>query len=132
LLQLKDNDWTILLRTLGHCMEVQNEARELSKRLKTRVYIYLGEGTSGAEEYELFENGESMEKATDCEGITFESKLRKQPKFDTKTFPDPVLADDGIYLPCCQVEDDGYDVKLALKRLEPASVARADFISLRD
>lgn len=132
LLQLKDNDWTILLRELGRCLEIENEGRELSKRLNARVYTYMAEGTSGAEDYQLFENGDPIERATSCEGITFESKVRQQPKFDEDTFPDPVFADDGIYLPCCCPETDGYDIKLILKRLEPASVARADFVSLLD
>lgn len=132
LLQLKDSDWTILYRALGYCVEVETEASELSKRLNTRVYTYLANDTSGGEGYELFENGQSIERADDCDGITFESQLRKQPKFDLKTFPDPVFADDGIYLPCCIPETDGYDIKLILKRLEPTSVARADFISLQD
>jgi hypothetical protein len=132
LLQLKESDWTILLRALGRCLEVENEGRELSKQLNARVYAYMAEGTSGAEDYQLFENGEPIEHATQCEGITFESKTRAQPKFDEDTFPDPVFADDGIYLPCCYPKTDGYDIKLILKRLEPASVARADFISLLD
>lgn len=130
LLQLKDSDWTILLRALGFCLEIQNETRELSKKLNARVYTYMAEDTSGAEGYELFEKGESMETAIHCDGMKFESKLRKQPKFDKKIFPDPIFADDGIYLPCCHVEDDGYGIKLVLKRIDPAGVARADFVSL--
>jgi ankyrin repeat protein len=132
LLQLKDSPWTILLRSLGFYAEIDQEARVLSQRLGTRVYSYQAEDTSGAEDYELFENGESLEKATQCEGLTFTSKLRPQPQFTDQSFPDPVFAAEKIYLPACFPESDGYNIKLVLKALMPSDVARADFIVILD
>ncbi len=135
--QLKDSAWTVILRSLGFLraddMEgIANEARELSKQLKTRAYTYMAEDTSGAEGYEVFEDGHTLEKAENGELMIFESKLRAQPKFDENIFPDPVFADEGIYLPSCYPESDGYDIKLVFEGLQRGDVARVDFMVLQD
>lgn len=130
LLQLKDSPWTILLRSLGSYVEMDQEMKELSKQLDTRVYTFMAEDKSGAEAYELFEDGEVAEKAIQCGEITFESRLRSRPQFEADKFPDPVLADENIYLPVCYPEDDGYNIKLVLKGLESSQVARTDFMAL--
>lgn len=111
---------------------VRSAARELSKKHNTRAYTYLGEDKSGAESYELFEKGESIEKATQCGEIEFESKLRARPEFSAESFPDPVISDEGIYLPACYPKDDGYDIKLVLERLQRGDVERVDFLALKE
>jgi len=137
LLQLKDSAWTIILRSLGWLDEegitdIEHEARELSSHLKTRTYTYLADDTSGAEAYQLYESGQLLEKACHCDGFTFESRLRKQPKFNSTLFPDPVFADEEVYLPACYPEDDGLAAKLVVEGLKPGDVARADYIVLSD
>jgi ankyrin repeat protein len=132
LLQLKGSAWTILLSALGFYETIKNEAQALTKQLKTRVFTYAAEDTSGAEGYELFENGELLESAFKADEFQFESKRRSQPQFDEKTFPDSVFAEEGIYLPACYPEDDGFDVKLVLKGLSPEDVIRADFVALKN
>jgi cytohesin len=132
LLQLKGSPWTILLCALGYYADIKKEAQALSKQLKTRAFTYAAEDTSGAEGYELFENGELVESAFKGDEFQFESKRRSQPQFDEKTFPDQIFAEEGIYLPACYPEDDGFDIKLVLKGLAPEDVARADFIGLKD
>jgi ankyrin repeat protein len=132
LLQLKDSPWTIVLRSLGSCVETDKEMKELSKQLDTRVYTFMAEDKSGAEAYDLFEKGDLAEKAIQCGEITFESRLRHKPQFDADKFPDPVFADENIYLPVCYPENDGYNIKLVLKGLESSQVARADFIGLEE
>jgi len=132
LLQLKDNAWTSILVSLGSLSEAQLQeaesvARQLSKKLATRAYTYLGADVSAAEGYELFEGGESREKATECEGIEFESKQRPRPKFEAGNFPEPVFANEGIFLPACYPKDDGFDVKLVLEGV-PKGEARADLM----
>jgi hypothetical protein len=92
----------------------------------------MAEDKSGAEAYDLFEKGELAEKAIQCGEITFESRLRPKPQFDADKFPDPVFADENIYLPVCYPENDGYNIKLVLKGLESSQVARADFIGLEE
>ena len=132
LLQLKGSHWTILLHALGYYAEIKKEAQALSKQLNTRVYTYAAEDTSGAEGYELFENGEFIESAFNGDEFQFESQRRSEPQFDEKTFPDQVFADEGIYLPACYPEDDGFDIKLVLKGLAPEDVMRADLVVLKD
>jgi len=137
LLQLKDSAWTVIFQTLGFLSEadvraVETAARELSERLKTRAYTYLAEDTSGAEEYELFEHGQSLEKATNCEKLEFSSKLRPRPDFNPELFPDPVFTDEGICLPACYPKDDGYDIKLVVEGFQRGDVARADFVALEE
>ena len=135
--QLKGSAWTAILYSLGFLDEsdvqaVERAARVLSTKLNTRACLYMGEDTSGAESYELFENGQSVEKATHCETIQFESKRRQQPQFVAESFPDPVFSDEGIYLPACHPKDDGYDIKLVLERLQRSDIVRADFLVLEE
>ena len=134
--QLEGSPWCIILRSLGFLRDVEcmrKEARELSKRLDTPSYIYMAHDVSGAEVYEHFEKGELLEEATHCDGsFEFKSKLRPQPAFDPELFPDPVFADEGIYLPACYLKDDGYEIKLVLEGLQRDDVFRADMIVLED
>src|SRR4051794_12693937 len=60
--QVKGNPWTIIFRSLQYVDERQMEgvvedAKELSARLSTRAISFLGEDTSGAIAYKLFEKG---------------------------------------------------------------------------
>jgi ankyrin repeat protein len=135
--QLKAHAWTMVLRSLGRLSledgeKIAEQARELSKRLKTRAYTYLAEDTSGAEAYELFEDGQSLEAVEKCEVTTFRSTFRSQPKFDDELFPDPILADEGIYLPACYPKDTGYEIKLVLEGVSRTDVLRADYMVLLD
>src|SRR6476620_11597288 len=53
--------------------------RKLSSQLKTRALTFLGEDTSGAIGYDLFENGKELEHADFIDGgewCNFRSKLR--------------------------------------------------------
>lgn len=136
-LQLKGSAWTVILYSLGFLREsdvqaVKSAAREFSKKLNARAYSYVGEDKSGAESYELFDNGESIEKVTHCGEIEFESKSRARPEFSAETFPDPVFSEEGIYLSACYPKDDGYDIKLVLERLQRGDVERVDFLALKD
>ncbi|HLX94467.1 MAG TPA: ankyrin repeat domain-containing protein [Verrucomicrobiae bacterium] len=135
LFQLKEHPWTIILRSLGRLSledmkAIADQARELSRLLKTRAYTYMAENASGAEGYEIFENGESLEEAEKCEHTKFRSNFRSQPKFDDELFPDPMLAEDGIYLPACYPKDSGYDIKLVIEGIQPGDVLRADYVVL--
>ena len=135
LFQLKDHPWTIILRSLGHLSledvkSIAGQARELSRLLKTRAYTYMAENASGAEGYEIFENGESLEEAEKCEHTKFRSNFRSQPEFDDELFPDPILAEDGIYLPVCYPKDSGYDIKLVIEGIQRGDVLRADYVVL--
>src|SRR4051812_32109395 len=66
--QVKDNPWAILFRSLlyvdeSHLDAVVEEAKEFSARLNTRSITFIGEDTSGANSYQLFEKGKSLEEA---------------------------------------------------------------------
>ncbi|MDB6121389.1 MAG: tankyrase-2-like isoform [Pedosphaera sp.] len=136
ILQLKNNPWSLVLRSLGWIGsdEIKNlprEALQLSKQLKTRVYTYMAEDTSSCEGYELFENGQSLEKADWMGELHFTSKTgRKAPKFG-EAFPDPLFANEGIYLPACWYEPDADATKLGLSGFGPEHVARLDYIALK-
>lgn len=134
-LQLKGSSWSLVLRSLGwvemeDLVGMPREAQELSARLKTRVYSYLAEDTSSASGYEMFENGQSLEKAEWGDDYHFESKLRRAKPKSQRQFPDPVFADEGIYLPPCWFESDGEVAKLGLEGISPDAVERVDFIEM--
>jgi hypothetical protein len=133
LLQLKDSAWTSILVALGNLSvelmrEAESLAREISRQLATRACTWGAENTSGAEDYEIFERGESVEKAIQDGTIKFESKQRPPPKFKAELFPEPVFANEGIRLPACYPKDDGYEIRLVLEGLQRDDVARADLL----
>ena len=58
--QIKDNPWTIVFRSLLYVDEegierAAEDAKELSGRLSTRAISFVGEDTSGANAYKLFD-----------------------------------------------------------------------------
>lgn len=133
--QLRDHDWTILLRTVGwlgteDITELPKDALALSKSLKTRVITYMSEDTSGCEAYEMFEQGKSIESAERMDDIKFKSVWRKKPRFGDN-FPEPVFTEIGIYLPECWMDHDGFETKLALGRIAADAVKRLDCFELK-
>jgi hypothetical protein len=133
--RLRGNAWTILLRTVGwlemeDIEQLPEDARELSAALKTRTVTYMAEDTSGCEGYELFKDGDSIEKADYMGEISFKSTWRKQPEFGDD-FPEPTFSQLGIYLPECWPDHDGDETKLVLGGIAPDAVERLDSFELK-
>jgi ankyrin repeat protein len=134
ILRLRGQAWTILLRTVGwlemeDIHQLPEDARQLSALLKTRVLTYMAEDTSSCEGYELFKDGDSIEKAEWMGKITFRSSWRQKPKFG-KDFPEPTFSELGIYLPECWLDSDGDEAKLVLGGIASADVERLDCFEL--
>jgi hypothetical protein len=67
-IQLAGEPWTVIVRTLGfvdieHLQGVVEDAHHVSKKLKTRAISFIGEDTSGAIGYSLFDRGKVQEEA---------------------------------------------------------------------
>src|SRR5947209_478910 len=65
--QVKNNPWTIVYRSIlyvdeAHMEATVEEAKEFSARLNTRAISFIGEDTSGANSFGLFEKGKAIEE----------------------------------------------------------------------
>jgi hypothetical protein len=138
--QVKDNAWTIIFRSLLYVDEdniesVNEEAKELSARLNTRAITFVGEDTSGSQAYKLFEKGKMLEEAeweVGGELYTFKSKLRKKPAIEAvgDEFADGLFSEQEIYIPCCYPKyEDGHSW-LAVEKISVDAVERVDLIDL--
>jgi ankyrin repeat protein len=110
IVKIKDNPWSVILRSLYHAEESDlnatvDDAKALSGELKTKAISFVANDTSGAVQFDLFENGALLERAqwTDGSFSIFESTRRKQPKMNEvdEKFADKTFRDLGIYLPAC-------------------------------
>src|SRR3954469_2957054 len=68
IVQVKNNPWAIVYRSIlyvdeSHIEAVAEEAKEFSARLNTSAVSFIGEDTSGANSFGLFEKGKSVEEA---------------------------------------------------------------------
>jgi hypothetical protein len=138
--QLKENPWTVVLCEICCVTEegmeaVAREAKALSTKLNTRAVTFVGEDTSGAVEYNIFENGKTLEHAqweSGGEFYSFESTLRKQPSLESvdDEFADEVFRGQGVYLPACYPQSKGESAWLSVEKVSAAAIERADLIDL--
>ena len=139
--QLADSDWTIIIRRLWEIdsldlSETPADARALSKRLRTCTATFMGEDTSSAMGFELFENGKSLETIQWCGGMVtrFESALRDRPdNWPSEDFDiaDAIFADLGVRLPCCFPDaSDADEPYLAADAASARRIRRADVITI--
>lgn len=139
--QIRDNPWTIVLRALYHVDESQinavtDDAQALSRQLQTKAISFVADGTSGAVQYDLFENGALLERAQWADGgafSLFESTRRRQPKVaevDGK-FADKTFRDLGIYLPACYPRGSQRSACLCVEKASVERVEKADLLELK-
>jgi hypothetical protein len=140
--QVKNNPWTIVFRSLLYVDEAAIEgaaedAKELSARLNTRALSFIGEDTSGANAYKLFDKGkllEDVEWEYGGEFFRFKSSLRKRPALETveDSFVDEVFREEGIYVPCCYPRAEKAEPWLAVEKVSEGLIERAELIELAD
>jgi hypothetical protein len=140
--QTAGSAWTIILRSVHYVDEAQIEgvaetAKELSARLNTRAVSFVGEDTSGANGYKLFEKGkllEDIEWEANGEFFRFKSSLRKRPSLEKvdDSFIDGLFKEEGIYLPACYAMSEGASSWLAVEKASMDSIQRADLIELEE
>lgn len=133
----RGNPWTLVFRSLtdidvSHLRRVPEEAKTLSERLATRAVTFFAEDASAAMGYEIFERGQSLERA-DWEADElkrFESTLRQKPALQTDSdkFVDDVFRAEGIYVPCCYPQSDSQTQWLVVEDASAEAVQRADLI----
>jgi len=137
---VRDNPWTIVFRSLLYVDEkniesVNEEAKDLSARLNTKAITFIGDDTSGAQAYKLFEKGKLLEEAeweVGGELYTFKSKLRKKPAIGAvgDEFAEGFFSEQEIYIPCCYPKyEDGHSW-LAVEKNSLDAIERADLIDL--
>ena len=138
--QVKGNPWTIIFRSLlyvddSHLEAVAEDAKELSARLGTRAVTFIGEDTSGANAFKLFEKGKLLEDVEWENGgdfFRFKSSLRKRPPLESvdDEFVDGIFRELGVYLPACYPMSERGDSWLAVEKDSLEVVERADLIEL--
>jgi hypothetical protein len=137
---VKGNPWTVIFRSLlyvdkSHLEGVAEDAKELSGRLGTRAITFIGQDTSGANAYKLFEKGkllEDVEWEAGGDFFRFKSSLRKRPALESvdDEFVDGIFKELGIYLPACYPMFDQGNSWLAVEKHSLALVERADLIEI--
>jgi hypothetical protein len=138
IVQVKDNSWTIIFRTLLYVDEenmesAKEDAKELSARLNTKAIMFIGEDTSGSQAYKLFEKGNLLEEAeweVGGELYTFKSKLRKKPAVEAvgDEFAEGFFTEQEIYLPCCYPKNEDGQSWLAVEKNSIELIDRADLV----
>jgi ankyrin repeat protein len=140
LVQIKDNLWTVVLRSLYYVPPsgfeaATDDANSLSAILKTQAISFAAHDMSGAMQFDLFEKGNRIEQAQWCEGAAFSvfaSTRRKQPKLTevTSKFADKTFADLGIYLPACYPRGKGKSLCLCVEKSSAERLTAANLIEL--
>ena len=133
--------WSVVLRSLHYArMEelagVADEAQTLSAQLKTKAISFVGEDTSCAVAYELYDGGQLVERAEWEPGADdfsgWGSKLRKKPRVEALDldFADAVFRDQNIYIPICYARTDGKKTCLAVDKRSAPAIGRADLVEI--
>ena len=142
IVQVKNNSWTVIFRSLlyvdeAHIEAANEEARELSARLNTKAVSFIGEDTSGSQAYKLFEKGKLLEEAEwelGGELYTFKSKLRKKPVIEAvgDEFAEAFFAEQEVYLPCCYPKSEDGQSWLAVEKASLDFIERVDLIEFAE
>lgn len=137
LFRLRGHAWTVWIRSVGwmemeQLVGVSEDAAGLSKALPgVRAISYLSEDTSGCEGYELYLNGKNVEEAMRGDDKSFKSTLRKKLPGNWDDFPETPFSEFGIYVPCCFIEDSGFETQLELHGVPEGSVERLDAFCIK-
>jgi hypothetical protein len=113
-IQPASNDWTIVYWAISYWEDLTKMAIDLSSELRTRVVVWGEEDTSSAFGYDIYENGEELERVEYCPGedLMFSSKIREEPEFDdfetaewivVNRFINEIFIQEGIYIPSCDL-----------------------------
>lgn len=147
--QPKNNRWSVIFWGSSNWSEV------LSKILHTKAVTLVVDDTSAGTMYEIFENGELLEKADWSPGelMIFESKIRLKPDLDMlapddddktydeekgttyneqvfRNFVDDTFRTEGIYLPACWSQNDGRNGWLIVEESSKGTIDRAELVEL--
>ncbi len=127
MLQPTANQWTVVYWSCGKWVDTSNICRDCSSSLQTRVISLGEEDTSGAMGYEIYENGQDIERAEFCKELIFDSKMREEPEFCNFEEEEPdvmnqffqeTFIQEGIYLP------NWWDMKVSDPGLECLAFVR--------
>jgi ankyrin repeat protein len=139
--RVKDNPWSVVLRSLYCARESDvdaavKDAKALSEELKTGAIAFYANDTSGAVQFDGFENGALLERVQWVDGgyfSIFESTRRKQPKLNEVDgkFADKTFRDLGIYLPACYPRGKGRSACLCVERSSAERIQSADLLELQ-
>jgi hypothetical protein len=142
IVQVRNSAWAVIYRSIlyvdeAHLDAVAEEAKEFSARLNTRAITFIGEDTSGANSFQLFEKGKSVEEAeweAGGEFFKFKSTRRKRPEMDkvTDEFIDSIFREEGIYVPACYPVQEEEQFSLTVEKSSADSIEKADIIEPED
>lgn len=141
--QLRDVEWTIVFKALAdvaieHVLALSDRAADLSRSLDSEAIVFSAETLDGEAGYELWQNGERVERALWTVGQEihrFESKLRQDPPGDSKggpslDLPEELFRERGIHVPACRPFDRDDGTWLEVAKPDADEVARVDLIDL--
>lgn len=114
--QVRDNPWVVIFRTLFHVdkaaiNQVREAAAALSELLKTQALAFAGADPSEEIAFDLFERGKPGEHTDDID------RARQ------------VLLESGVYLPACYPQSKGNRSWLAVAKKSAKKVGRADLFA---
>ena len=135
---IKRNPWTIFFRSLFRLgkddyQSVDEEAMELSIRLKTKAIAFIRDESAQAVGYHFYEQGKLSEQAQwieDSSVCWFKSRFRRQPQEDEtgEDFIDKVFRQQGIYLPACYPQYKKRNAWLCVEKVSARTIQRADIL----
>ena len=140
IVQLEGQRWSIVTRSMfavqaGDIKSAFREARALSLKLEKRAIAFSSAQDSQLMGYIIFEEGVPVEHA-ECQIhgplTAFDSKVRERPTTvrNGLDFVDRLFGNQGLYLPVCYPESDGYTSRLVLVNTPASAIRRADFVGL--
>lgn len=136
--RLAGQTWTMVIHNQIR-VDYASQARELSKRLDTLALSYQVSDTAGAIGYELYEQGQLLEKFEDSDlGMEFRSALRDDEPTDPYEFADQVFREQGILDPATSfahvvgyvASQPGDKVTIRVPKKGPVLIERIDFLKL--
>ncbi len=138
--QLRDDAWTVVLRTLGRwCWgdryRTGQEGLELSTFLSTDTVAATFDGEKCT--YEIYHEGSCLEEARwerDGELLFFRGARRKAAESFGTSWDDfdAFFGRQGIFLPPAKLDVDGMQIRLELHGLESSDVERVDLLVFED
>jgi len=139
--QLQGHPWTVIDGYVcdGNDYPRPEDAKALSKALKTRAIFYGNSDTAGATGYDLFDCGKRLEHLEAFEEIEFESQLGREGPSDpcaVEEFVEAFIREQDAFAPAWSGHlggwrcDDGEKVKLPFGDFGPEDLVRLDFVAV--
>jgi ankyrin repeat protein len=140
MLKIKRNSWTVILRSVfclpeGGADSSSEEARELSRRLRTNAAVLFRDSSEETLGYDFFGRGMRWEHGRWTEHSSssrFRTRFRRKPGKGESAgeFLDKIFRQQRIYVPAGHLRYRGRSPVLNVEKVSAAAVQRADVLIL--